>query len=163
MERIIGGCFLAELAVRVVGGIAVDGHGDDIVIGFRAGKITSKTDRGNHRLLTLRRKKAAQDQADEHKNKGPRTALERLYGWGRASLGRNAPGSELAKKHVERIMPKCWRRVMLHTRWRSSVAAVCKWQIAIARASAASGGSGISARFSSRVTMCCTCCFSARP
>ena len=40
-------------------------------------------------------------------------------------------------------------------RWRTSVAEVCRWQMAMARASAASAGSGISLRLSRRVTMCC--------
>ena len=44
-----------------------------------------------------------------------------------------------------------------------SVPAVCKWQMAMASASEASIGSGASAKPSNRVTICCTCCFSARP
>lgn len=44
-----------------------------------------------------------------------------------------------------------------------NVAAVCRWQIAIARASATSGGSGGAGSFSSSAIMTCTCDFSARP
>src|ERR1022692_4058080 len=48
-------------------------------------------------------------------------------------------------------------------RCRLRVPAVCRWQMAMARASEASIGSGGTERPRSRVTMCCTCCFSARP
>src|ERR1039458_5122265 len=48
-------------------------------------------------------------------------------------------------------------------RCRLRVPAVCRWQMAMASASEASIGSGGTERPRSRVTMCCTCCFSARP
>src|ERR1700680_2748638 len=125
MERIALSGLGAQLAVGVVGNIAAVGHGDDIVIGFRAGKITSKSYGGNRRLLAVCRDNAAEDQARQQGNIDHTARLERLYRWGRASLGRNTPLSELTKEHVQRIMPKYLRPVIPHARWRSSVAAVC--------------------------------------
>jgi len=73
--------------------------------------------------------------------------------------------SEVAHK-LDRKLCQKWMSMELHgatARCRLSVPAVCRWQMAMASASEASRGCGATVSSSSRVTMCCTCCFSARP
>ena len=151
--------FRRELAVGGIDRVAVRPDGNRKVLGLGAGEVERETDRGNEVRLRVRQQLTADAQQEQcQANCG-------------GSQNQGRPGKSPGR-HAKEIMPKKSLQLKSNsaenpqppaTRWRSSVAAVCRWQMAMARASAASAGSGVSARFSSRVTMCCTCCFSARP
>src|SRR5271157_1837431 len=82
---------------------------------------------------------------------------EQRRGWDREATGQSGSGGSrnLARQSGQaQCASACCRR---------RVPAVCRWQMAIANASATSGGSGGAARSSRRATITCTCDFSALP
>src|SRR5438270_7028314 len=114
---------------------------DRVVIGIGIWEIQQKCDAGGFGGVHLKRPE--QSYQDQQK---------REYDRGRAVKPLSVSYAIPAYPH-HRATLRC----------RLSVPAVWRWQIAMASASEASIGSGGSERSRSRVTMCCTCCFSARP